>query len=318
MKESTITATTLPLVIESSEDLFELIQETRADLKEKLLEHGGLLFRGFDLNGAEDFARVIEALNLGGFVDYIGGDSPRNKITGPVYTSTEAPKDVMIPLHNELSFVNHYPKHIYFYCEVEPTAGGETTIGDAREMLRAMDPEVTTALKERGIKYQSHYNSKESKLNPSHKPWQKVLETNDPTEAEEKCRKAGFEYRWHKGWLEIVQQRPATLVHPETNEEVWFNQIHLYDFNPRLLGIWRHLAAKLYYARPHTRFHEVFYGDGEKIPRDHIYHILETLEANTLKFPWRKGDVMVLDNILAMHGRATFNCKRRILAAMTD
>jgi alpha-ketoglutarate-dependent taurine dioxygenase len=65
------------------------------------------------------------------------------------------------------------------------------------------------------------------------------------------------------------------------------------------------------------RLHEVFFADGSTIPLKDLYHILDVLDANTIYFPWKKGDVLVLDNILAMHGRAVFSGKRRILAAMT-
>ena len=108
------------------------------------------------------------------------------------------------------------------------------------------------------------------------------------------------------------------MTHPETNEWVWFSQAHLYDFNPRLLGAWRWVAAKMFYARPHTRLHEVFHADGGKVARADLYHIMDTLDRNTVAFPWQRGDMLVLDNVLSMHGRATFHGPRRILAALTS
>jgi alpha-ketoglutarate-dependent taurine dioxygenase len=33
-------------------------------------------------------------------------------------------------------------------------------------------------------------------------------------------------------------------------------------------------------------------------------------------FPWQAGDVMVIDNILAMHGRKPYRGPRRIVVAM--
>lgn len=63
--------------------------------------------------------------------------------------------------------------------------------------------------------------------------------------------------------------------------------------------------------------HQIFFADDSKIPREAIYHILDVLDQNTVYFPWQKGDVLILDNILAMHGRASFQGKRRILTAMT-
>lgn len=321
----------LPLVIEpidgnaSLSDLVNSLKQDNDSYRELLLKYGGLLFRGFPVTNEDDFATLIDGFGLGKFVDYIGGDSPRDKIKGGVYTSTEAPPSVKIPLHNELSFVKHYPKHIYFYCHIAPQQNGETIIADARKVLKSIDPAVRKRFQDKKIRYVSCYYSKSkvmdtlNKWQRSHKPWKDVFETMDKGEVERKCHKSEFEYKWFKNdWLQIAQTRPATLVHPTTKEEVWFNQAHLYDFNPRLLGLWRYVGAKLFYIRKHTRLHEVFYGDGSKIARKDLYHVMDALDRNTIYFPWKKGDVLVLDNVLAMHGRATFTGKRRILTAMTD
>jgi alpha-ketoglutarate-dependent taurine dioxygenase len=320
----------LPLVLKpkrstSRADFLELLQSERSALHARLLEHGGLLFRGWPVGNAQDFADAIDALGTGASVNYIGGDSPRRKITGAVYTSTEAPPAVKIPLHNELSFVRHYPKHIFFFCEVAPSAQGETILGDARRIYRALDPAVRERFLGRQLKYVSAYYGRSlimdlvNSLQPSHKSWREVFETDDRGEVERLCREHDFEFDWHDAnWIRISQTRPAAITHPETNEWVWFSQAHLYDFSPRLLGLWRYVAAKAFYARRHTRLHEIFHADGSKVERADLYHIMDTLDANTVRFPWQKGDLLVLDNVLTMHGRATFHGPRRILAGMTS
>jgi alpha-ketoglutarate-dependent taurine dioxygenase len=321
---------TLPLVVSpkrptTREGFLEALGAHASTLKARLLEHGGVLFRGFPLEGAADFQAAIDTLQTGSSVNYIGGDSPRTKVTGAVYTSTEAPAAVKIPLHNELSFVRHYPKHIFFYCDVAPDEKGETILGDARRIYRSIDSSVRDRFMQRGLKYVSCYYGRSwvmnlvNSLQPSHKSWRDVFETDDPIEVERLCKEHDFDFSWHDSrWIRISQTRPAAMTHPETKEWVWFSQAHLYDFNPRLLGAWRWVAAKLFYARPHTRLHEVFHSDGARIDRADLYHIMDTLDRNTIAFPWRRGDMLVLDNVLAMHGRATFTGKRRILAAMTS
>jgi alpha-ketoglutarate-dependent taurine dioxygenase len=320
----------LPLVLSPKKprtraEILELLRGHRAQLRARLLEHGAVLFRGFPLENAQDFSQAIEALGTGSSVSYIGGDSPRTKITDTVYTSTEAPAAVKIPLHNELSFVRHYPKHIFFFCDVAPAAHGETILGDARRVYRALDPAVRERFMQRQLKYVSAYYGESllmdlvNALQPSHKSWREVFETTDRSEVERLCREHDFDFEWHdESWIRISQTRPAAITHSETNEWVWFSQAHLYDFNPRLLGAWRWVGAKALYARRHMRMHEVFHADGAKVARADLYHIMDTLDANTVSFPWQKGDMLVLDNVLAMHGRATFKGPRRILAGMTS
>jgi alpha-ketoglutarate-dependent taurine dioxygenase len=306
-----------------SELTYKLQQHKKA-LEQILLKRGGLLFRDFPVHSADDFANFIEALDLGKFVNYVGGDSPRDKVAAKVYTSTEAPPEIHLGLHQEMSFIKKFPKHIYFFCEIAPQVGGETIIADARRVYAALDDNVKQRFHSRGLTYTSHYFHKSkimdwvNSLKRSHKSWPEVFETTSKEEVEKRCVDNEFAWKWLKrDWLEIQQTRPALLQHPITNETVWFNQAHLYDFNPKHLGWKNYIAAKLFYFQKFMRLHEIAFADGATIPRKDLYHIMDTLHANTVAFPWKKGDVMVLDNILSMHGRAPFKGPRRILTALT-
>ncbi len=92
----------LPLLITPRRETSrsEFVDALRADAEElraRMTKAGGLLFRGFPCAGADDFADAVSALGAGPSLPYIGGDSPRTHIKGPVYTSTEAPPGVKIP-----------------------------------------------------------------------------------------------------------------------------------------------------------------------------------------------------------------------------
>lgn len=327
IKTDFITSQNFPLVLEpqnhmSKEDFLEYVSSQKEFFKDKLLKYGGLLFRNFPIENEGDFDKLIKRLGLGDYLNYIGGDSPRKKIIDGIYTSTEAPPSFKIPLHNELSFVKKFPKHIYFYCHIAPEEKGETIIADARNVYKSISEEVREKFIQKKIKYVSHYFFKKSFIhfvNKSHKSWIDVFETENKQEVERKCRENDFSFAWKKNdWLELSQVGPAAIKHPITNDMVWFNQAHLFDFNPKFLGWWRFLGTKILYLQRETLLHEVlFSSDNSSIPRSEIYHILDILDKNTISFPWRKGDVLVLDNVLAMHGRATFTGRRRILTAMT-
>lgn len=304
-------------------EFFEMIRKNQSFFKDKLSKHGGILFRGFPLETAVHFAGAIRHLGTGEFGDYIGGDSPRNKIYEGVFTSTEAPPSHKIPLHNELSFVKDYPKNIYFFCEIPPQTKGETILADARKVYQTIDPAVKQRFAQKGLRYVScyHYHSKIINwlTKNSHRSWTQVFETNSKAEVEKKCMAHEFECEWSKNdWLKVSQVRPAVMNHPVTGDQVWFNQAHLYDFNPKHLGMFYYLGTKVVYCQDYTKLHQVFFADRSKIPRDDLYHVMDVLDANTIAFPWQKGDFLALDNVLAMHGRAAFEGKRRILAAMTS
>lgn len=319
----------LPVVIEpvrplSFEEFLDYLRENREALVQKSLTFGGLLFRGFPIVGPDGFNATIDALGFGKPLNYVGGDTPRDKVKGKVYTSTEAPPSLMIPLHNEMSFVKYYPRHIYFYCDTPAQEGGETIIADARSVYKGIDPTVKEYFVEQGLKYISNFYGKSwvldlvNRYRRAHKTWMDAFETESKTEVEKLCKANEFGHKWtKKDWLQVIYETPSVIAHPETGERVWFNQAHLYDYNRRLLGFWNWVGARLLYLRKDTVMHEIYYGNGAAIPKKNLYHVMDVLERETVRFPWQKGDVMVLDNILTMHGRAPFSGKRRILAALT-
>lgn len=323
---SYITKEKTPLVIEpknkniSLRESFAQLTKNQDLIKDKLLKSGAILFRNFPFETVDHFADALEALNTGRCVDYIGGDSPRIKIKGNIYTSTEAPPSLKIPLHNELSFVKHFPSHIFFFCERPSETGGETILGDSRKIYKEINATIRERFAEKQLQYVSryYYKSKLMNLVKSHKTWINVFETDKKDEVEQKCVANEFSYAWKKNdWLEIRQIRPAISVHPITQEKVWFNQAHLYDFNPKLLGWKNYLGSKLFYCRKHTKLHDAYFGDNSRITRHDLYHVLDVLDANTIAFKWHKGDLLMVDNMLMMHGRQSFTGKRRVLTAMT-
>ena len=204
------------------------------------------------------------------------------------------------------------------------SAGGETIIADARSVYKAVDPKIKEKFANNGLKYISNFYGQSKLLDwvnrfqRAHKTWMEAFETNQKEEVEKRCQENRFGYKWtKKDWLQVIYDSPSIITHPETGERVWFNQAHLYDYNPRLLGFWNWVGTKFIYYRKDTVLHQIYYGNGSPVPKKELYHVMDVLEKETIRFPWQKGDVMVLDNVLAMHGRAPFVGKRRILAALT-
>src|SRR4026208_768002 len=107
----------LPLLLEAEEkslasgSLIEWISSNRELLDSWLTKHGAVLFRDFAINTPEEFEAVVRAVKPT-LLDYIEGDSPRTKITGKVYTSTEYPETFQLSLHNELSYAHKWPSRI--------------------------------------------------------------------------------------------------------------------------------------------------------------------------------------------------------------
>ena len=281
--------------------------------------------RNCGVKSPEEFRSVITMILGSKPIDY-RGEGSRHQVIEGVYTSTEAPSEYKIPLHHELSCTKNPPRYISFYCEVEPLAEtGQTILAKTESVNSAIAsiPTLWEAFDGKTLRYISRHPCAGSlfcKINPTHKPWQEMFETNDPLEVERICKEEGFEYEWSSEWIEVRRLIPALRQADEHFPfSYWFNQAHLYHPNPRMHGGYlKDFFVHLIYIDPSTRPYDIAFADGSEIPQEVIYEIYDILDSQTIKFNWKEGDVLILDNFKMMHGRAPYKGKRRILAALTQ
>lgn len=330
IKYSFINAEKLPLVISpenvnpSLESFQAWLLEHRTELKQLVSEYGALLLRGFPTRDANDFAFVVRTI-LAEPITYRSGEGSRKKIADGVYTSTEAPIDYYIRLHNELSCTDSPISYICFYCAVEPAAGtGQTLLGRTQDVTQDMMncPNVWNLFEGKTLKYISRHPSSGSifnKINKTQRTWQEAFETDSKLEVETICREKGFEFKWTGDWLEVARRAPA-IKEPDDHFAFpyWFNQSYLYHCNPRLYGKLNYLLANIVYAQPHTRQYDIAFDDGSLIPTEIMYHIYDILDQNIIKFDWQKQDVLLLDNFKTLHGKAPCFGQRKILVSMVQ
>ena len=62
--------------------------------------------------------------------------------------------------------------------------------------------------------------------------------------------------------------------------------------------------------------YNTYYGDGTPIEDSVVAEIREAYRQERLEFPWRAGDILMLDNMLVAHGRNPYSPPRRVLVAM--
>ncbi|HEX4962825.1 MAG TPA: non-ribosomal peptide synthase/polyketide synthase [Thermoanaerobaculia bacterium] len=304
----------LPLVVEPTlgdVDLAAWAEKNLELIEEKLLEHGGILFRGFGLRSLADFDRATATL-CPERVNYFEGSSPRLVLGDNVYTSTEYPPELFVSLHNELSYAHKWPRKILFFCAVEPQVGGETPIADSREIFARIAPAVRQRFVEKGVRYvRNLHGSRGAGLS-----WQTVFETSHPAAVESYCREGGIEFHWREdGRLWTSQNRPAAVRHPKTDEMLWFNQAH--QFHPSNLGE-EEARALLAVSDEADLPINAFYSDGTSFEPEALQEVRNAYDQATVKFPWRQGDLLLLDNMLAAHGRMPFSGPRRIAVAMGE
>jgi alpha-ketoglutarate-dependent taurine dioxygenase len=268
-----------------------------------------LLFRGFSLSEPTQFRVLAESLT-DGLQPYVGGDSPRSRILGHVYTSTEFPPDLRIDLHNELSYTKTWPNRVLFFCLVPPASGGETPIADGREVYSRITPSVRERFAEKGVAYTQRLRDR-SVRGPG-KSWQDTFETDDPSMVDERCRASGVQWSWTERGLCTTTRCPGVLAHPHTGERVWFNQADQWHAGMRSA---KHLPGT-YTGGSHDPPCHATYGDGTEIAVEDLHGVRVVYDACEVSFQWQHADVLLLDNVLAAHGRNAYSGERRILVSM--
>jgi alpha-ketoglutarate-dependent taurine dioxygenase len=297
----------------NNDDFVSLVNRYESDVRSSLYKHGSILFKGFNIDDDDKLESCINSFG-GTSLNYIDGNSPRTKIGKRVYTSTEYPAEAYISLHNELSYCAAWPTILTFCCRVQPETGGHTTIADSRQILSDLPSEIVEEFDKKGVKYIRNLHSGTGAL--IGKSWQQTFETYDKSLVEYHCKNNEIEFTWTSdGGLRLIQDRPAIISHSVTNERVWFNQADQFHPSTNAPEVWE--ALQELYSDPLSYPQNACFGDGTEIPIEMLETIRKVSDDNIKYFEWRKGDLLVLDNVLMAHGRSPFTGKRTILLAFS-
>jgi alpha-ketoglutarate-dependent taurine dioxygenase len=308
----------LPFLVESDHEtqpsvdgLLSYFRERRDYFEDNHLRYGGVLFRGFNVNTPSSFKRVAGEIG-GNLLSYTDGNSPRKKLGGGVYTSTEYPPDYFISLHNELSYSHQWPSRLFFGCIMAPTKGGETPIADSRLILRTLDPAIVEEFSRKKIKYLRNLHSGKG-MGPS---WQETFETTDKLVVEKYLREGSLDFKWNEdGGLRLSQVRDAIAYHPKTGEPVWFNQADQFHLSTHPKEV-SEAMMKICSTTDDLPQNATF-GDDTPMSVPMLDEIRRTVMSCAVLFPWSEGDVLVIDNMLTCHGRMPFEGPRKIVVSMS-
>ena len=278
-------------------------------IERRLDKHGAVLFRDFLVGDVSDFEWLVNSVSTE-ILEYQERSSPRSQVSGRVYTSTEYAASQSIFLHNENSYQLNWPTRIFFYCVTPAASGGETPLADTRRVFGRLRPETRERFARKQIKYVRNFGA-EFGLR-----WPFVFQTTDREVVEQYCRRNEISCQWRDGdRLRTESVRPGILRHPRTGEWSWFNHaafFHVSTLEPVMRD------ALLSELGADDLPNNTYYGDGTEIEPEVLDEIRAAYREERVCFPWQKGDVLMVDNLLVAHSRTPYVGARKVVVAMAD
>ncbi|MBT2400082.1 TauD/TfdA family dioxygenase [Streptomyces sp. ISL-100] len=290
-------------------DAASWISEHRTRIRDSVAAHGAVLVRGLPIGDRAAAVAAVRAVIVDGMAER-EAFAPRDSYGGGVYSSSHWPADQPMCMHHELSYVTEVPRLLAFACVTPPVAGGVTAVADARAVLRDLPADLVERFERHGWRLTRSYNPLVGTA------WQNAFGTKDRSEVERYCENNGLEASWQgDDGLVTTQTRAAVVAHPDSGDRCWFNQIAFlneWTMDPEVREFLTHEFGSE--CLPFN----TFFGDGSPLDRKTVDHINEVYERHTVREPWQRGDLLVVDNIRTAHSREPYRGAREIVVGLGE
>ncbi|MBT3529743.1 MAG: SyrP protein [Gammaproteobacteria bacterium] len=287
----------------------EWIAANKAKVLNDLSKHGAILFRGFPVLSDLDFDSFVQAFGLDGFTYQESlSNAVRKNRTEKVFTANEAPPAVSIFLHHEMAQTPLYPSKLFFYCEKAAEEGGATPICRSDILLKELEaraPQFVADCENKGVRYSNNMPAVDDAESGQGRSWKSTLSVDSKEEAENKLEKLGYRWQWQDdGGLRVTTAALPAVRTLKDGRRVFFNQ---------LIAAYRGWKDSRNDADK-----SICFGDDSEMDAEAMALAIQLGDELSFDIPWQTGDVALVDNFLAMHGRRPFSGERRVLASLVS
>jgi len=300
-------ASDFPAIIEADGDLPKYLKVNKKNLDQILSQSGAILFRGFDVKTVQDFDASVVGYGEAGFTyEESLSNAVRVNVTPRVFTANEAPPETNINLHHEMAQTPIYPSKLFFYCEIAPEQGGATPICRSDLLLERLsqeNAELVRVFLEKGVRYTNNMPSDDDAGSGQGRSWKSTLNATDKEAAEKRLSSLNYEWQWQEnGGLRATTPILPAIRELNDGRRTFFNQLIA--------------AFRGWKDSRNDPSKSISFGDGTFISIDDMAEIITLSDELTYDIEWQSGDVALIDNFLAMHGRRPYMGKRRVLASL--
>jgi Taurine catabolism dioxygenase TauD, TfdA family len=290
-------------------DGVDWVQAHRDELITNVGKHGAILFRGLPLYTPEDCDAFVTAF---GMTNFPYKESLSNAVrvnwTERIFSANEAPPEVTIYFHHEMAQTPTFPKKLFFFCLQPAAEGGETPLCRSDilfERLTERCPKFARDCDEKGLRYSNVMPAENDPKSGMGRSWKSTLRAETREEAESRLRDIGYDWEW----LTDGSLRATTPVLPA-----------VYEVSPGRKTFFNQLIAafKGWKDDRNDPTKAIRFGDGSSLDRDAVNVATKLAYELAFDLPWQRGDAVLVDNLLAMHGRRTFSGTRKVLASLAD
>lgn len=283
-------------------------KENADRLRDAMARFGAVILRGFQVDTpyfsdvSDIFAPTVSLQN--------GQVSPRTQIHGSVYTSTNFPKSFGITQHHELCYDVYPPRFIFFYCKVAPIKDGQTMVTDARAFYESLPATLRERFERHGVQYIRRFTPENPYKNASD-----TFLAMSGDELAKYCHDYAIEIDTVNGYLQATQTRGAFTVNPHNGMQVFFNVAHLWHWTNVVAaseGLSEDAVGRATELDRERAWADARYGDGTPIEESVVQEIHGMYADQQRPIEWEDDDVVLIDNVVATHGRRPFDCPREI------
>jgi hypothetical protein len=343
-----------PLKSSSAAFLREFLKYHSSQILEDLAKHGALLVRGFEVESPADFERQLLSIRgMCGMDEVLLSEPGRVRVNGTRFvfhtnTLMKTGGAFEFPyFHTENYYVPDVPRYISFWCQTPGELGGETGLVNVTKVYADLPAVLQRKLEERTCLVS---------LNPVTEMVKRYAVSAEIIN--EFCEGAGLPVITIDGAQYLTIYKPSVVQHPLTEERALLvhsypvpaihkllRKYFLTDYSDpqwlvhRLIckcpawimhvGEPRRLLRAISSERARKRLEsrhatEAPLGSRDALPLSALFSpeesriLASAMRRRYFAFPWKSGDILILDNLKIAHGGMPGRGKRDLKVIMCN